>query len=137
MIKLNSNILNQFAQKGLSINEGIAIDARLVQSASHPISNDDIKKQREKRNTPEGQVDKIGNPIKFQRDLESDWVVQNDSPHYGLKEHASVAINHGFVLVNTVTQALHHDSPWLPYCTAVTCYIKNSIEKMYAHKKYW
>jgi hypothetical protein len=97
MIKLNSNILNQFAQKGLSINEGIAIDARLVQSASRPISNDDIHKQRKKRNSPEGHIDKNRNPIKFQRDLESDWVVQNDTPHYGLKEHASVDVNNYFV----------------------------------------
>jgi hypothetical protein len=33
----------------LTINEVVAVDARLVQSASHPISNEEIKKQREKR----------------------------------------------------------------------------------------
>ena len=26
-------------------------------------------------------------------DLESDWTVKNDKPHYGLKEHASVDVN--------------------------------------------
>ena len=30
------DILNQFAERGLSINEGIAIDARIVKSASRP-----------------------------------------------------------------------------------------------------
>ena len=39
MIKINSEVLKHFDKKGLSINEGIAIDARLVQSASRPISN--------------------------------------------------------------------------------------------------
>ena len=43
MIKINSEVLKQFDKKGLSINEGIAIDARLVHSASHTISNDQIK----------------------------------------------------------------------------------------------
>ena len=33
---LNSEVLRKFAKKGLSINEGIAVDARLVQSASRP-----------------------------------------------------------------------------------------------------
>ena len=64
------------------------MDARLVQSASHPISNDEIKKQREKRETPEGNLYKKGNLLKFSRDQESDWVIKNEKPHYGLKEHA-------------------------------------------------
>ena len=44
MIKINSEVLKKFDRKGLSINEGIAIDARLIQSASRPISKDEIKK---------------------------------------------------------------------------------------------
>lgn len=110
MIKINSEVLKHFANEGLSINEGIAIDARLVQSASRPISNDEIKDLREKRQTPEGNLDKNGKPLKFSRDLESDWVVQNDEPpacrqarHYGLKEHASVDIN---MRKNTTTAKL-------------------------------
>lgn len=34
MAKINSAVLLQFTPKGLTINEGIAIDARLVQSAA-------------------------------------------------------------------------------------------------------
>ena len=45
MDQLNSEILRQFEGQGLTINEGIAVDARLVQSASRPLSNDDLKKQ--------------------------------------------------------------------------------------------
>ena len=61
MNEINSEILRQFTSKGLTINEGIAIDARLAHSASHPLSNEEIKKQREKRETPEGKLDKKEN----------------------------------------------------------------------------
>jgi len=62
MDQINSEILRQFESKGLTINEGVAIDARLVKSASRPISNDEIKKQRELNETPEGKLDKNGKP---------------------------------------------------------------------------
>lgn len=47
MAKINNEVLLQFSHQGLSINEGIAIDARLVQSASRPIDKEKIKKERE------------------------------------------------------------------------------------------
>lgn len=136
MIQINSEVLKQFDKEGLSINEGIAIDARLVQSASRPISNDDIHKNREKRNSPEGKLDKNGNPLKFHRDLESDWVVQNDTPHYGLKEHTSVDVNNGFVLAAMVTPSSHHDSPYLPWCTIYSLHTNQKLDKVYADKAY-
>jgi IS5 family transposase len=136
MDQINSEILRQFESQGLTINEGIAIDARLVKSASRPISNDQIKKFRNKHNTPEGKLDKNGTPLKFSRDLDSDWVVQNDKPHYGLKEHASVDTNHGFVLATTMTPASVNDTNYLPYCTAYSRHTKQSIEKVYADKGY-
>ena len=71
MDQINSEILRQFESQGLTINEGIAVDARLVKSASHPISNDKIKEARDKHNTPEGKLDKNGKPLKFHRDLDS------------------------------------------------------------------
>jgi IS5 family transposase len=137
MIQINSEVLKQFRQKGLTINEGIAIDARLVQSANRPMSNDEIKKLREKRQTPEGKLDKNGNPLKFSKDIESDWVVQHDVPHYGLKEHTSVDIENGFVLATMITPASHHDSPYLPYCTVYSYHTDDPIEKVYADKAYF
>jgi len=137
MIRINSELLNQFDREGLSINEGIAVDARLVESASRPISNDEIKKLREKRQTPEGKLDKNGKLLKFSRDLESDWVVQNDTPHYGLKEHASVDIDNGFILATTMTPASHHDSPYLPYCTIYSLHTDQELKKVYADKGYY
>lgn len=31
--------------------------------------------------------------------------IKNDTPHYGLKEHASVDVNSGFILATTLTPA--------------------------------
>ena len=95
MDQINSEILRQFEKKGLNINEGVAIDARLVKSASRPVSNEKLNELREKSNSPDGNLDKNGKPKKFSRDLESDWTDMKDDPLYGLKEHASVDVNHG------------------------------------------
>ena len=136
MNQINSEILRQFENQGLTINEGIAVDARLVKSASRPISNDQIKKLIDKRNTPEGKLDKNGKPKKFTRDLESNWTVKNDKPHYGLKEHASVDLNHGFVLATSLTPASVNDTNYLSYCTVYSRHTKQPIEKVYADKGY-
>ena len=88
MDQINSEILRQFEKQGFTINEGVAIDARLVKSANHPISNEQIKEFKEKMNTPKGKLDKDGKPKKYTRDIDSDWVVKNDKPYYGFKESA-------------------------------------------------
>ena len=87
MIQLNSNLLKQFHQHGLFVNEGVAVDARLVKSASRPLSNDQPEEVKKKFNTPEGKLDKNGNKKKFPRDIDSNQVIKNDILHYGLKEH--------------------------------------------------
>jgi len=137
MRMINHELLSQFASKGLTINEGIAIDARLVQSASHPISKEKLKEEKQKRETPAGKLNKKGNPLKFSRDLESDWTVKNDKPHFGLKEHASVDTRYGFVLATEITPASHHDSPYLPLCVAGSCHTKEPVKKVYADKGYF
>jgi IS5 family transposase len=137
MIQLNSVVLQEFTKRGLSINEGIAIDARLVKSASRTMSNDDLKVMKEKREAPEGKLDKNGNLVKFSRDLESDWTVKNDVPHYGLKEHASVDVKNGFILATTMTPASIHDTNYLPFLTLASCHTKDPIKKIYADKGYY
>ena len=137
MIKLNNEVLQEFARRGLSINEGIAVDARLVKSASKPLSNENLRKLKQKRETPEGKVDKDGNPLKFSRDLESDWTVKNDEPHYGLKEHASVDVDSGFILATTLTPASEHDSKYLPYLALASCHTEEPIDEVYADKGYY
>jgi len=134
---INHELLTQFSSKGLTINEGVAIDARLVQSASHPISKDKLKKEKKKREAPEGKLDKKGTPLKFSRDLESDWTAEKDVPHFGLKEHASVDTRYGFVLATEITPASHNDNPYLPLCVAGSCHTKEPIKKVYADKGYF
>ena len=73
MIQLNSELLKQFHRYGLSINKGVAVDARLVKSASKPKSKDRLEEIKEHALTPEGKLDKNGNTKKFSRDLDSDW----------------------------------------------------------------
>ena len=136
MDQINSEILRQFQAKGLTINEGIAVDARLVQSASRPVSNDRLEQLREKHNTSEGRLDKNGKPKKFCRDLDSDWVVQKETPHYGLKEHAAVDTNHGFILATTMTAASVNDTNDLPYCTVYSRHTQQPIKKVFADKGY-
>ncbi|MBW1798866.1 MAG: transposase, partial [Deltaproteobacteria bacterium] len=70
-------------------------------------------------------------------DLESDWTVKNDKPHYGLKEHASVDVTSGFVLATTLTPASEHDSKYLPYLTIASCHTEEPIEKVYGDKGYY
>jgi len=137
MIWINSEVLQQFSMKGLTINEGVAVDARLIESASHPLSTEELKKYKENRGEPEGQLDKNGKPLKFCRDMESDWTVKNDVPHYGLKEHASVDVDSGFVLATEVTPASHNDSPYLPYCVTASCHTEKPIKVVYADKGYF
>jgi hypothetical protein len=43
MDAINSEILRQFEQQGLFINEGVAVDARLVKSGSRPLSQVNLK----------------------------------------------------------------------------------------------
>ncbi|MCB2146373.1 MAG: IS5 family transposase [Deltaproteobacteria bacterium] len=136
MDQINSAILRQFEQKGLNINEGIAVDARLVKSASRPVSNKEIDELRDIHNTPQGKLDKNGKPKKFTRDLESNWTVKNDIPHYGIKEHAAVDVNHGFVLTTTITPASVNDTNFRPYCTAYSRHTSQPIEKVFADKGY-
>jgi len=91
MSEINHEVLMQFTSKGLTINEGIAIDARLVQSASHPLSTEKLEEAKAKSETLQDKVDKNGKPLKCSRDLESDWVMKNSVAHFGLKAHASGA----------------------------------------------
>ena len=136
MIQINSVILKQFHHQGLSINEGVAVDARLIESVNRPISNDKIDAFKQKFETPEGKLDKNGNPKKYTRDLDSNWVIKNDIPHYGLKEHASVDTVNGFILSTNLSPASHSDSIYLPYAVTYSMHTEDGIEIAYADKGY-
>jgi hypothetical protein len=100
-----------------------------VESASKPLSSDEIEKWKSKRETPEGKLDKKVNALKFKRNLESDWTVKNEKPHYRLKEHASVDVANGFILPTTMTPASMHDTNYLPYLAIASCHTKELIKE--------
>ncbi len=136
MTQINSALLKQFHQQGLSVNEGVAVDARLVKSASKPITNKQIKKLKEHLNSPESRLDKNGSIKKFSRDFESDWTIKNNEPHYGLKEHTSVDTKNGFILSTTLSPSSHNDSRYLPYAVIYSTHTKDKIQTAYADKGY-
>ena len=136
MTKLNNTILNQFHRHGLTINEGVAVDARLVRSASHPVSGEQLRELIKKTSSPEGRMDKNGNRKKFSRDIESDWTVKNEKPHFGLKEHTAVDTDNGFILSTYLTPASQNDSIHLPMVVISSMHTKNKIKTVYADKGY-
>jgi IS5 family transposase len=46
------DVLNRFSDQGLTINEGIAIDGRIVKSASRPMSKEQLKELKDKISAP-------------------------------------------------------------------------------------
>ena len=54
------------------------------------MSNDELAELKGKRVTLEGRRETRGRPRKCSRDLESEWTVKDDKPHYGLNERAEV-----------------------------------------------
>ena len=135
MIQINSALLKQFHRLGLSVNEGVAVDARLVKSASRPVSKGKLEKLKASQN-PEDNLGKNGTPKKFSRDFDSDWTVKNDKPHYGLKEHTSVDTENGFILSTNLSPASHHDSKYLPLAVVSSMQTPDKIQTTYADKGY-
>lgn len=135
MTAANSEVLKQFHQYGLTINEGVAVDARLVKSANRPLSNKKMDELKQHLGSSEGKLDKNGNLRKYTRDYESDWVVKNNEPHYGLKEHTAVDTENGFILCTTMSPSSHNDSKYLPYAIIYSMHA-DKIKIAYADKGY-
>ncbi len=127
MVQLNSALLKQFHQQEISINVGVAVDARLVKSACRPVSTEKLNVLKEMAETLEGKLDKNGNFKKFPRDLESDWTIKNDDPHFGLKEHASVDTENGFIHSINLSPASHNDSTYLPLAVISSMHTEDKI----------
>ncbi len=135
--QINTEILNQFEALYFTIYKGIAVDTRLVKSASSRLSNDEIDDLKQKISKPEGKLDANYKPVKFLRAVESNWTVKNDTPHYGLIEHTFVDVNNGFILAATSTPAPENDSKFSPYCTIYSRHSSQPINKVYAYKCYF
>ncbi len=55
---------------------------------------------------------------------------------YGLKEHAAVDTDNGFILSTTLSPASHNDSPYLPRAVIYSMHTKEKIKIVYADKGY-
>jgi transposase, IS5 family len=136
MEAIHGELLKQFSEKGYSIEGGMAIDARLVKSSARPKSTEKIEEEKQKRETGEGQVDKKGRPLKFRSDLESDWVVRNEKPFYGMKENTSIDVGSGLVLSTWVSKASEHDTNFFQAVAVKGMHGKENPPKIYADKGY-
>lgn len=112
------------------------MDARLVKSASRPLSNDQLEAVKKKFDTPVGKLDKNGNKKKFSRNIDSNWVIKKEKPHFGLKEHASVDTENGFILSTTLSPASHNDSIYFSRAVIYSAHTEDRIKIAYADKGY-
>jgi IS5 family transposase len=136
------DVLNQFSDQGLTINEGIAIDSRIVKSTSRPMSKKQLKELKDKRSDPKGPLDRNGNARKFSRDLELDWTIKNDKAYFGLKEHAAVDTKAGLILTTVLSKVSVHDTKYFMCCTLYSRHSRHSrhtrhpLSIVYANKGY-
>ncbi len=120
--------------KGYSIDAGLAVDARLVRSASSPLSKDKLEKINQQRQ--QEKKDGKDKPVKFSRDVESDWTVKNDVPLYGMKEHASIDVKSGLVLTTVLSRASEHDTGYFQYVVIKSMHTRRMLPVVYADKGY-
>jgi len=96
------------------------------------------KDKLEKINQQRQQEKKDGKdkPVKFSRDVESDWTVKNDVPVYGMKEHASIDVRSGLVLTTVLSRASEHDTGYFQYVVIKSMHTRRMLPVVYADKGY-
>lgn len=134
MERIHAELLAQLQVKGYSIDAGLAVDARLVRSASSPLSKDKLEKINQQRQ--QEKKDGKDKPVKFSRDVESDWTVKNDVPLYGMKEHASIDVKSGLVLTTVLSRASEHDTGYFQYVVIKSMHTRRMLPVVYADKGY-
>ena len=134
MERIHGELLAQLRTKGFSIDAGLAVDARLVRSASSPMGKDKLEEKREERDRKEQEG--IDKPVKFSRDYESDWTVKNEIPLYGMKEHASIDVESGLVLSTVLSRASEHDTNYFQYVVIKSLHTRKMLPVVYADKGY-
>jgi IS5 family transposase len=119
---IHHELLYQFDSLGFSIESGMAVDARIIKSASRPVPGKKLKVLREKRKARAQQRKKTRQSMRFQRDLDSDWTVKNKQPVFGMKEHAAIDVKSGLALStqieNRKSWQLYEDRYMSSYRTA-------------------
>jgi transposase, IS5 family len=134
--KVHHELLNQFDTLGFSIDSGMAVDARVVKSASRPVSDRKLRALREQRKIKAQIRKKTIRAMRFQRDLDSDWTVKNNKPVFGMKEHASVDVQSGLALSSCISKASEHDTKYFSYTVTKGIHGKALPPVVYADKGY-
>ena len=114
---LFAEFINQLKEQGLSLKEGIAVDASLIQSSRHPrtvleempVDRAEPDVQDKQRSTQESKHMQV-----HSGDREAAWVKKAGKSHYGYKVHAAVAVGTGIILGGHVTPANRSDMNELP-----------------------
>lgn len=134
--KVHHELLLQCATLGFSIESGMAVDARVVKSASRPVSDRRLRELREKRKAMTQIRKDTQRGVRFQRDLDSDWTVKNNRPVFGMKEHASVDVESGLVLSTCMSKASEHDTNYFQYTVVKGIHGKNLPPDVYTDRGY-
>ena len=134
--KVHHELLHQFDTLGFYIESGMAVDARVVKSASRPVSGRKLRELREKRKAKAQMRKKSQKAMRFQRDLESDWTVKNNKPLFGMKEHAAIDVENGLVLSTHMTRASEHDTKYFSYVVMKGIQGKKLPTKVYVDNGY-
>jgi len=127
---VHNALLRQFKALGFSLESGMAVDARLIKSASHPVSSEKLEALKEDKE------EKTDTSVKFSRDIESDWTIKNDEPHFGMKEHASIDVESGLVLSTLISKASEHDTNYFQAVIIKSLHGDSLPSRVYADKGY-
>ncbi len=134
MERVHAKLLGQLQKKVFSIDSELAVDARLVRSVSTPVSKDRIEEKKQEREQRKQDITK--KPMKFGRDLESDWTKRKEVPFYGMKEHASVDVKSDLVMSTLLSKASEHDTNYFSYVVIKGIHTRKLPPKVYADKGY-
>ncbi len=134
--QVHHELLEQLNALGFSIESGMAVDARVVKSASRPVSDRKLRELREKRKIKAQMKKKTQKAMRYQRDLDSDWTVKNNKPVFGMKEHASIDVESGLVLSTHISKASDHDTKYFSYVVTKGIHTKELPPVVYADKGY-
>ena len=133
--RIHHELLEQFSALGFSLESGMAVDARVIRSASRPVSTNNLDALREKKDRTKMRK-KTQRAMRFQRDCDSTWTVKNKQPVFGMKEHACVDVESGLVLSTCVSRASEHDTTYFSYVVTKGIHGKGLPETVYADKGY-
>lgn len=134
--QIHHELLEQFSVKGCSLESGLAVDARVIKSASRPVADKKLRELREKRKAKARMKKNTQRAMRFERDFDSDWTVKNNNPIFGMKEHASIDVKSGLVLSTCVSRASEHDTNYFSYVVVKGIHEKNLPDVVYADKGY-